>query len=202
MSPPPPVRIAVGDAPGLLMGVDQLRKLLGWTDIQPEADQTTTWLTDPDPGTVYDPAECMGVLYNGKSPSYAGTHPLGAYGEAFVDHDRVTNRGVSEMVVLFATAAEARAAAQRQVDQWNACRDRKVSTTPAGGGRSPAWTVSDITTTDGVTTMVRHTESSQWTCARFVADKANVVIDGMLCSYNITDRPLRVAQAIRGRIPG
>ena len=202
---PPPTTIApavtVHDLPALLLDLNAMQDLVGSPAMQ--AGATDHGVSGLDPGDRYDPPDCVSTMVWGMDSAYAGLGVQGAYGQTYKDPGAAGGHAVAEMVVAFPNATAAANAAQRITDQWRACTGRQVGETRADGMTSPQWTIGPTVVTGAVATMQRRPSDSQrWACARYMAAKANIVVDGLLCSYDLADRPLQIANAILGRIPG
>jgi hypothetical protein len=202
-SPPTPAAapaVDVADLPRLLLDLNTVQDQVGSTAM--EAGATDHGVSGLDPGDRYEPPDCVSTMVWGMDSAYAGLNALGAYGQTYRDPGAAGGHDLAEMVVAFPDARAAANAAQRMTDQWRACAGRQVSETRADGATSPQWTIAPTVVIDGVATLQRRpSDSKRWACARYMAAKSNIVVDGLLCSYDLADRPLQIAKAILGRIP-
>lgn len=185
--------------PQLLIDLPTMQGLIGSPAL--ETGAVDTKLSELDPGDQYTPPECLSSMLWGQSSVYAGLNATDAYGQTYKDPGPKGAHAVAQMIVLFPDRAAAAAAAQRVTDQWRACTGRQVTETRSDGLTPPHWTIGDVVQTGAVTTMVRRPDDSKrWACARFMAAKSNALVDGLMCSYDIGDRPVQITNAILAKI--
>jgi hypothetical protein len=194
---PKPATVTVADLPNLLLGLPQMRDLLAAPNL--ERYEVTTEISEPNPKANYQPPECVSAIFTGMKSGYLASDPLGGYGQSFKELGDAISHVGDEMVVAFLDADQAKAAAAHLIDQWRSCYT--FGGTRADGQPIPTFTLEPVTYTDGVSTQKRTTQGSSWGCTRYAAHKSNIVVEGQLCSYDIADRPQRLAHAILANIP-
>ncbi|EHB46446.1 sensor domain-containing protein [Mycolicibacterium vinylchloridicum] len=185
--------------PQLLIDLPTMQTLIGSPAL--ETGAVDTKLSELEAGDHYTPPECLSTMLWGQTDTYAGLHATDAYGQTYKDPGPKGAHAVAQMIVLFPDPVAATTATQRIADQWRACTGRQVTETRSDGLTPPNWTIGDVVQTGAVTTMVRRPDDSKrWACARFMAAKSNAVVDGLMCSYDIADRPGQIANAILAKI--
>lgn len=193
--------VAATALPKLLVDLPTMQTLIGSPALETGAVDTKLW--ELDAASHYTPPECLSSMVYGEASSYAGLNATDAYGQTYKDPGPKGAHAVAQMIVLFPDPAAAELAATRITDQWRACTGRQVTETRSDGLTPPKWTIGDVVQTGAVTTMVRRPDDSKrWACARFMAAKSNALVDGLMCSYDIADRPVQITNAILAKIAG
>lgn len=196
---PPTPLVTAAALPQLLIDLPNMQTLIGSPALETGAVDTKLW--ELDATSHYTPPECLSSMMYGEVSTYEGLNATDAYGQTYKDPGPKGAHAVAQMIVLFPDPAAAALAAQRITDQWRACTGRQVSETRSDGLTPPNWTIGDVVQTGAVTTMVRRPDDSKrWACARFMAAKSNAVVDGLMCSYDIADRPVQITDAILAKI--
>lgn len=187
--------------PQMLIDLPTMQTLIGSPAL--ETGEVDTKLWELDANSRYTPPECLSSMVYGEASSYAGLNATDAYGQTYKDPGPKAAHAVAQMIVLFPDPAAAALAAKHITDQWRACTDRQVTETRSDGLTPPKWTIGDVVQSGAVTTMVRRPDDSKrWACSRFMAAKSNAVVDGLMCSYDIADRPVQITNAILAKIAG
>jgi hypothetical protein len=193
--PPPPPTVDAAALPGILLSVDELKNLFGDQGLEP------VWTTDaiglqPERGHV-DDATCAGSFFKGTPTAYAGNEPLRFMGTDIGNH--ATGQLFGQGAAVFDDAAAARKALQGYLQMWRTCVGKTATVgimtvtygapVDAGGGMTTVETDVKPTGPGGTFTHV-------------IAVKANVLVDNILVSADMADRPQRLTQAMLDRIQG
>jgi len=209
-SKPPVAQAALGS---FLLSAAELDGVLGSTGMQsqekfdkPQDDngkqhwpQGWTW-----------PAECLYALGPAEGPVVADSKFTAISGD-----DEITplpqgstdvNPEVTQAVVLFASADDAKAFFDTSSHKWPACANHQFTTPGDADTPELAWKVGPVTTTDstlsttlsmsGTKNGVTHTMS----CQRALTVRNNVAIDVAGCRNDAGDLGVKVASQIAGKV--
>lgn len=196
----PPVRVEDGDVARLLLGLDEIRDMMGGPEMVVEKT-----ITQPAglEGGKFTPPDCVGAYFNGMAVTYDGSG-MRAFVEQETDEPQPLKleHGVDQGVSSFADAAAAQAFVAKSADQWRKCNGLQFTAVFADGAKRPAWRFGETADSGGMITLPRHVEGAKfWDCSRVMASKANIVVDNQICGYDLGDKPATVTKAILAKIP-
>jgi serine/threonine kinase PknH len=183
---------------GLLLSPDQLDTAVGATGMT--VTGTLTALPDGS-GQVPDKA-CVPLEGAGQATVYAGSGFTAVSGQRAADQPHA--HLVEQIVVLFASAQDARAFFAASAQRWPACANRQHDeTTPAG--QTEAHTVGPVSNTNGTLsatiTGVLARNGSSGACERALTVANNVAIDIDACGENPSSAAVNIADQIAAKVP-
>jgi eukaryotic-like serine/threonine-protein kinase len=202
--PPPPPPPTVDDAalPAILLNVDEL------TNLFDDHGLAQVWSSDgiglqPERGGIDDPS-CAGSYFKGTPAAYAGNEPRRFTGTDIGNHS--TGQLFGQGVAVFDDGAAAQKALQGYLATWRSCVGKSAQTIPAMAGYTgmtltygaPVDAGGGITTLE--TTVAPTSPDGRYVHA--IAVKDNVLVDNILISPDMGDKPQRLTQAMLDRIPG
>jgi hypothetical protein len=196
----PPARVEDANLAQLLLGLDEIRNIMGGPKMVVE--KTVTQPAGLEGGT-FTPPECLGAYFNGMAATYDGSG-MRAFIEQETDEPQPLKlaHGVDQGVSSFADAATAQAFVAKSADQWRKCNGLQFTAVFSDGARRPTWRFGETSDSGGMTTLPRHVEGTKfWDCSRVMASKANVVVDNQICGYDLGDKPATITKAILDKIP-
>jgi hypothetical protein len=156
------------------------------------------------------PAECVYFTGPGRVPVYADSGNTAVHGERDTANlpaqSNESDPDVTQFVVLFASAEQAKAFFTTSSQHWPACSNRQ-DTAPADGD-SPEihWSVGAVSNANGVlstSTTASATKNGQTmsdSCQRALTVRNNVVIDVEACRKDPADLAVKAATQIAGKV--
>lgn len=198
-APKPATHVAAADLPRLLLSIDEIRKIMDGPTM--EIEKTITQPAGFE-GATFAPLECVGPRFNAMAVTYDGSGQ-----HAFLDQETderepaPLRHGVDQAVALFDDAATAHALVTKSAEQWRKCAGVEFTATFADKLKRPTWTLGETSGSDGIILLAQHPKIAFWDCTHAMAAKANVVVDNLICAYDLADRPLTVTKAILAKIP-
>jgi len=162
------------------------------------------------PKTYKFPDECMYVTGAAEAPVYAGSGYTAVHGE----HDVASlppgsnepDPDMTQVVVLFPSAAQATAFFTTSTQRWPACANRQDTVPGEADNPEIQWKVGPVSTADGVlSTTTTVTASKNGTtmsqsCQRALTARNNVVIDVEVCRKDPGNVAVSIANQIGGKV--
>jgi hypothetical protein len=190
--------VAEQDLEGLLLPVEDIQTVMEAPDIA--VDKT---YAEMPPSTVgYIPEDCASAAYNTMEAGYRESGFTATRGVVLQEPASAPQllHVVDQGVVAFPDADAAAAYVNKTVEQWGHC-----AKSPFAAQRAEAvehWNFGDVSGVNGINSIPKTTEGSDWTCSHALTSKANVVIDVSACGFSVGDRASDVVNRIRDKIPG
>jgi serine/threonine-protein kinase len=198
-TPPPAVgSVAEADLEGLLLPVEDVQTVME----APELGVDKTY-TEMPPSTVgYIPEDCASAAYNTVETGYRDSGFTATRGAVMQEPATAPQllHVVDEGVVTFPDATAAAAYVTKTVERWGHCA--KSPFTAQRPESVEHWNFGDLSAVNGINSIPKTTEGSDWTCSHAITSKANVVVDVSACGFSMADQAANIAGRIRDKIPG
>jgi serine/threonine-protein kinase len=180
---------------GLLLTIEETREIMAAPDLQ--IDHT---YEEMPPSTVgYNPEECASAAFNTVEAGYRDSGFTAVRGVVLTEPEPMdTTHLVDQGVVAFPDAAAATDYITKTVEKWRGCAGQPFVVTRSQSTEN--WTFGEVTDNDGINVITKSAEGGL-PCSHAIAAKANVVVDVVACSAEITDQAEIVLTRIRDKIP-
>lgn len=206
--------LAPAALPNLLLTPAEVDSVLGVTGSK--TDKTFDALQEDKSTEVFPkgykfPAECLYITGEALAPVYGGSGNTGVHGErdlAPIPPDSSDpNPDVSQFVVLFPSAQQAKAFFDSSSQRWPACANRE-DTVPGGDADAPSihWKVGPVSNAGGIlstsvrVTLSKDADSMSQSCQRALTVRNNVVIDTEACRKDPGDAAVTAAEQIAAKV--
>lgn len=200
--PPPPAPPPVGAAalPGLLPSLDEVKTIMNNQALI--AGPNSTGVAEPNPDEhVYEPAGCASSFTAGSPSAFEGTGWRGFLGASQVQSPTPSVM-LGESVVTFETAAAAKKALAKYVEQWRRCANTRFTWKLISQGQQTEWTLGEpVDAGGGVTSLRNVNPDSPVTVTRAIAAKNNVLVDVQIMGSALAEQNVTIARRILERIP-
>jgi hypothetical protein len=192
-----------GDVDGLtamLLSVEDIRTIIGAEDL--EVAYTYEKFLDY---LEFEPESCIGVPFNTIDRAYSNSGYQAVSGMVVQPPHDTQRDWVDEGVVQFATAAAAHRFVTASAAAWRNCAGKQVRAVPDKDTGSQVWQIAETVETlpDSRGFLVRSTrvDRPQSECAHTMADRADLVIDVVVCSRDDAGNAETILERIASRPP-
>jgi serine/threonine protein kinase len=186
-----------GELPGLLLGLDQLKTLVG---VDLVVRQSLPGLTD-DTGSMMM-TSCMGTMLPIEDKVYADSGYKAAYGQSYAGAAPDSTDQVTEAVVSFGSADLAETFVNRQAVLWDQCANASLTFYGQQGRPNRTWLLGTTTNDDGMVSAVSTPQGRPGDCQHALTARNNVVVDVIAClTPNTGGRAVTIATQIAGKVP-
>lgn len=181
---------------GLLLPVEDIRTIMDAPDAQ--VDQS---YAEMPPSTVgYVPEDCARAAFNTVESGYRDSGFAAVRGAVIQEpQDTTLLHVVDQGVVTFPDAAAATTYVTRTLEAWKRCAGTQF--TALRPEAAEHWTFGDVNESDGIGSIPKMAEGSDWTCSHAISTRANVVIDVSACGFSIADQASQIVAKIREKLP-
>jgi hypothetical protein len=174
-----PNAVPVAVLEGLLLTQPQLVALVGGANLALVVTANST----SDASTLIDDRACLGLGSVGDVTTYSDSGYVGLRGNQFSTLNAVL-ADVTQMVISFTAAADARALLQRTRQDWQGCANRRYGFHSSNGNHSYFDTQGVRGSGSRIELSMRQEEDPRWGCSHAMAAANNVVIEARVCMLN------------------
>ncbi|MCV7412653.1 nuclease PIN [Mycobacterium florentinum] len=210
-SKPPLAQAAL---PNLLLTPAEVDSVLGVTGSK--TDKTFDTLQEDKSAEVFPasykfPTECLFITGEGLAPIYTGSGNTAVHGERDIapipPDSNDPNPDVTQFVVLYPSADQARTFFNTSSQRWSSCANRQ-ETVPGSDADAPQiqWKVGPVSNANGIVSttvsvsLSKGSESMSQTCQRALTVRNNVVIDAEACGKGPGDAGITAAKQIVAKV--
>lgn len=196
--PLPPPLVTITQLDSLLPRAVELDGIVDATGMEVKTRISQMWDDSPN---LSDPG-CVDVWLPVEAPAYDGTGWTAMRAQQVADGTPDTFRHyVAQAVVAFPTADEAQAFFDTATQTWADCANRRVQFRKPGKPAS-SWTHGDLTASGDTLTMPQTREAGDgWSCQRARSVYSNVIVDAVVCGFDITDQAATLVAAVTDKMP-
>jgi hypothetical protein len=175
-----------------------------------------TGLTDLEITNAYDellgfleftPEECIGVPFNTIDKGYRDSRYQAISGMVMQPPEPTLRDWVDEAVVQFATAADAHRFVTESAAKWRNCAGTEVRAVPDEENGLQIWKIGDTSDIEvlpelrGLMVRTTRVDVAEPECAHAMTDRANIVIDVVVCGQNDVAEAETILERIANRPP-
>lgn len=193
----PPPTVPVSGLNDLLLGVDQINRVMGTTAMVP--DPPFTELKQDQ--ELMPNVNCLGIWQVGEQGVYGDTGLAGIRGQRLTQPAPENwDALVVQAVVAYPSADDARKFFTASSDRWSKCTNHRVNLS-INGGPATTYLFGNVTKSDTHLTMPVTQTPAGKPCQRTLSVNSNVVVDVSACNQSMTDQAVQIAQKIEDRFP-
>jgi serine/threonine kinase PknH len=190
------------DLTAMLLSIEDIRRIVGAEDL--EIDETYDRFLDY---ADFSPEACVGVPFNTIERAYRNSGYEAVRGIVMQTAGEIAARWVDEGVVRFDTAEEAHRFVTDSSSIWRDCAGTEVRAVPDEETGLQIWAIGDTINIPDVpesrafmVTSVR-LDVADHTCAHVMTDRADLVIDVVVCGPQATEHAVTIMDRIANRPP-
>lgn len=191
--------VTAGGLPGLLLSLDETKKLLQFSDMATEE----SW-NRPDTKGFFDPADCVGAVFSGMWGSYDGSGYQDFYQVRQTDvSPEAYYHWIDQGVATFQSSEAAESFVAKEVESWRRCTGRQLTYAfPEPDDWGLPYRIGKAVVS-GCVTMINDTVDGdrRYDDVRVLAAKANVAVDLQFTGFEVSDEPVTAVRTILDRIP-
>lgn len=183
----------------MLLSVQEVADIVGIDDL--EVNETYDKFLDY---VEFSPDECAGVPFNTIERAYRHSGYSAVSGMVMDTADQ--DHWIDEGVVRFSTAADARRFVADAERVWPECAGVESRQVPEKGAELQVWVIGETEPLpDGGLQVMSRRDGTRGgigdVCAHAMADRANIVIDVVVCGPTVTDEAVTILERIARKPP-
>jgi eukaryotic-like serine/threonine-protein kinase len=183
----------------MLLSVEDIEQITGSGDLEIRDNYDELWAS-----FEVSPGPCASVPFNVVVQAYRDSGYEAVSGMNMWSSQVTWEYWVDEGVVRFPTDHDARRFVTDAEVIWRKCEGDEVRAVPEEGGAVQWWTVGSTTQIPDVRALVVTStlaDTPGYVCSHAMTDRANLVIDVVVCTTGVTDEAVTIMDRIANRPP-
>ena len=183
----------------MLLSADEIQRIIGSDALEVRDTYDEVWTS-----FEVSPGPCAAVPFNVVVQAYGGTGYQAVSGMNMWSSQVTWEFWVDEGVVRFPSDRDAHRFVTEAETTWRNCEGTEVRAVPEEGGAVQWWTVGNTTRIPEVRALVVTStlaDTPGYVCSHAMTDRANLVIDVVVCKKGVTDEAVTIIDRIANRPP-
>ena len=183
----------------MLLSVEDIEPIVGRDDLEIRETYDELW-------TAFEvsPGPCAAAPFNVIVQAYGDTGYEAVSGMNIWSSQLSSEYWVDEGVVRFPSDRDANRFVTDTETIWRDCEGQEVRAVPEEDGAHQLWTIGTTTQIPDVRALVVTStlvDTSDYVCSHAMTDRANIVIDVVVCKRGVTDEAVTIMDRIANRPP-
>jgi hypothetical protein len=191
--------VEADDLTAMLLSVEDIERIIGSDPLEIRDTYDEVWTS-----FEVSPGPCASVPFNVVVQAYRDSGYEAVSGMNMWSSQVTWEYWVDEGVVRFPSDRDAHRFVTDAETTWRDCEGDEVRAVPEEGGAVQLWTVGSTTEIPDVRALVVTStlaDTAGYVCSHAMTDRANLVIDVVVCKRGVTDEAVTIMDRIANRPP-